>query len=277
MTFGGTVSRTHPALRSGSRISQRTACTSSATLFRRLRRSGDGAAREALVRRFLPLARRIARRYSHVTEPQEDLVQVASLALVKAIDRFDPGRGASFQAFAVPTISGELKRYFRDAAWSVHVPRRAQERALAIDRAAETLTNGLGRPATVEELSGHLGCSVEDVLDGLNAGRSYEAVSLEAHVGMDEDGDLTVAGTLGEEDERYELIEAQASLAGSAECLPDLERRVVRLRFGGELTQSEIAARVGVSQMQVSRLLRRALERMRTRAGIAEGMTAGRA
>jgi RNA polymerase sigma-B factor len=272
MTIAGTVSGVRHPVRARSRSPQRTTCVSSAALFRRLRRSDDRAARDALVRRFLPLAHRIAWRYARTSEPQEDLLQVASLALVKAVDRFDPGRGASFQAFAVPTISGELKRYFRDSAWSVHVPRRAQEHALAIERTTERLTNDLGRPPTVEEIASHLELSVEEVLDGLHAGRSYEALSLDAQIGVDDEGDLTVAGTLGEEDQRYELVEAQATLAGSAECLPELERRVVRLRFGGELTQSQIAARVGVSQMQVSRLLRRALERMRSRAGIAEGI-----
>jgi RNA polymerase sigma-B factor len=222
------------------------------------------------VRRFLPLAHWIARRYSHASEPQEDLMQVASLALVKAVDRFDPTRGASFQAFAVPTISGELKRYFRDSAWAVHVPRPAQELALAIERATETLTHSHGHAPTVEELGEHLEVSEEEVLDGLQAGRSYEAVSLDAPMGVDEEGDLTVAGTLGEEDERYELVEADATLEGTAECLPELELRVLRLRFGSEMTQSEIGARVGVSQMQVSRLLRRALERLRERAGVGE-------
>jgi RNA polymerase sigma-B factor len=239
-------------------------------LFRRCRRGEDRLARETLVSRFLPLAHRVARRYVRSSESQEDLEQVASLALVKAVDRFDPARGASFPAFAVPTIAGELKRYFRDSAWAVHVPRPTQERALAIERATDALTGRLGQAPTIEQLAGHLGITDEEVLDGLQAGHSYDAVSLDAPVGADDESDLTVAGTLGVEDERYELIEADEALAGTAECLPELELRVLRLRFGGELTQSEIAARVGVSQMQVSRLLRRALARVRERAGITD-------
>jgi RNA polymerase sigma-B factor len=269
MTVATSAPRSRTSLRSGVSDSPRT-CASSAFLFRRLRRGGDRLTREILVRRFLPLAHRIARRYAHTSELPEDLMQVASLALVKAVDRFDPARGSSFQAFAVPTISGELKRHFRDTAWAVHVPRRAQERALAIERATDTLTNRLGHAPTVTQLAAQLAVTEDDVLDGLQARRSYEAMSLDAPIRADDEGDLTVAGTLGVEDERYELIEAGATLAGSADCLPELERRVMRMRFGGELTQSQIAARIGVSQMQVSRLLRRALQRIRERAGVAE-------
>ncbi len=247
------------------------ACAPSAQLFRRCRRNEDRAARDALVRRFLPLAHRVARRYVRSSEPQEDLVQVASLALVKAVDRFDPAHGSSFHAFAVPTIAGELKRYFRDSAWAVHVPRSGQERALAVERATEKLTSSLGRPPTIAQLAAHLQLTDEEVLDGLHAGHSYDALSLDAPVGaVEDDGDLTVAGTLGAEDERYELIEADATLVNSMSCLPELERRVLHLRFVEELTQSAIAERIGVSQMQVSRLLRRSIRRLREHAGIAE-------
>jgi RNA polymerase sigma-B factor len=257
----------------GSSVSrrQKAACTPSALLFRRLHRGGDRVARETLVRRFLPLAHRVARRYVRSSEPQEDLVQVACVALVGAIDRFDPDRGTSFHAFAVPTISGELKRYFRDTAWAVHVPRGAQERALATERAVETLTNKLGHPPTVPQIASHLSLSDEDVLDGLYAGRSYNALSLDTPVGVAEDErDLTVTGTLGADDERYELIEADATLATTGDCLSDLERRILRLRFVEELTQADIGARVGVSQMQVSRLLSGAIAKLRERAGVAD-------
>jgi RNA polymerase sigma-B factor len=198
-------------------------------------------------------------------------MQVASLALVKAVDRFDPSHGSSFHAFAVPTISGELKRYFRDSAWAVHVPRGAQERALAVENATEELTLALGRPPTVSQLGEHLELSDDDVLDALCAARSYEALSLDAPTGAgDDDADLTVGGALGAEDERYELIEADATIVPTVGALPERERRVLHLRFVEELTQSEIATRIGVSQMHVSRLLRRAITRVRDEAGIAE-------
>jgi RNA polymerase sigma-B factor len=198
-------------------------------------------------------------------------MQVASLALVKAVDRFDPSQGASFRAFALPTISGELKRYFRDSAWAVHVPRAAQERALAVENATEELTTELGRPPTVAQLGEQLQLSDDEVLDGLCAARSYEAISLDAPTAAsDDDADLTVGGVLGEEDERYELIEADVTVVPSVSALPERERLVLHMRFVEELTQSEIAARIGVSQMHVSRILRRAIARVRDEAGIAE-------
>jgi RNA polymerase sigma-B factor len=255
----------------GGPIQRTTESAASAQLFRRCRRSGDRAAREALVRRFMPLAHRAARRYVRSSEPQEDLMQVASLALVKAVDRFDPSHGSSFRAYALPTISGELKRYFRDSSWAVHVPRAAQERALAVESATEELTTALGRPPTVAELGENLGLSDDEVLDGLSAARSYETISLDAPTGPEEeDADLTVGGTLGEEDERYELIEADATIAPNVGTLPERERLVLHLRFVEELTQSEIAERIGVSQMHVSRMLRRAIARLRERSGAAE-------
>jgi RNA polymerase sigma-B factor len=238
-------------------------------LFRSYLRTGDPLARETLVHRYLPLARSLARRYARSSEPYEDLVQVASLALVKAVERFDPERGSEFRAFAIPTILGELKRYFRDAAWAVHVPRSVQERALEIEAVAERLTTSHGRAPTVNQLAADLSLSHEEILDGLMAAEAYDTLSLDesrrSRGGSGGDGDETTVGeTLGAEDERYELIEADAAVADAVRCLPQRERHILHMRFVKEMTQGEIAARMGVSQMQISRLLRRALTQLRT-------------
>jgi RNA polymerase sigma-B factor len=234
------------------------------SLFRRWRHEGDRAAREALALHFLPLARQLARRYAHSSAPDEELVQVASLALVKAIDRFDPDHGSAFQAFAVPTILGELRRYFRDATWSVHVTRAAQERALAIEGASERLVNRLGRSPTVQEIAGYLELSEEEVLDGLLAAQAYITTSLDAPrpTGSHDDDDQPLADEIGTDDEDYELVEARAAVADAVGELSQSEREMLRLRFAEQLTQREIGERFGVSQMQVSRLLRSLLERL---------------
>jgi RNA polymerase sigma-B factor len=237
-------------------------------LFRRCRREGDSAAREALVLRFMPLARKLARRYAHTSVPYEDLVQVASLALVKAVDRFDPARGTAFRTFAIPTILGELKRYFRDSAWAVHVTRGAQERALEIEEANEELINRLGRSPTVQEIAGALELSQEEVLDGLRAAQAYTTMSLEAPPPSAEPGsEPSFESELGVDDERYELIEDEAVVADAMRELPESERRILRLRFIEDMTQNEIGARLGISQMQVSRVLRRVLARLQQRVG----------
>jgi len=236
-------------------------------LFRRWQRDGDEAAREALVRQFLPLAGKLARRYAQSSEPYEDLVQVASLALMKAIDRFDPDRGLSFAGFAVPTILGELRRYFRDGTWSVHVARGAQERALAVSEATDRLTDLHGRTPTANQLAEYLELSIEDVLDGLLARMAYDTRSLDGPASSAEDDSGTVGDTLGTEDEAYALIEDRMVVADILPSLSESERHILHMRFTEELTQSEIAARMGVSQMQISRLLRRSLERLRELAG----------
>jgi RNA polymerase sigma-B factor len=237
------------------------------SLFDRYKRDGDPSARDALAQHFLPLARSLARRYSHTSEPYADLVQIASLALVKAIDRFDPQRGAPFEAFAIPTILGELRRYFRDSGWSVHVPRGAQERARAVRDANEHLLNRDGRSPTAHEIAVYLELSEEDVLDGLQAAQGYAAASLDAPRGGVETGDVTVEDELGAEDDGYELVAARLAAVEVLRSLPDDEQRLLRLRFAKEMTQSEIGAELGVSQMQVSRLLRRSLARLRMLAG----------
>jgi RNA polymerase sigma-B factor len=237
-------------------------------LFRRCQRNGDETAREALVLRFMPLARKLARRYSHTSVPYEDLAQVASLALLKAVDRFDPTRGTTFRTFAIPTILGELKRYFRDSAWAVHVTRGAQERALAIEEASDQLINCLGRSPTVQEIACNLELSQEEVLDGLQAAQAYSTMSLEAPPPSTEAGsEPSFESELGEEDERYELVEDEVAVAGAMRELPESEQRILCMRFIEDMTQSEIGARLGISQMQVSRLLRRALARLQQLVG----------
>jgi len=235
--------------------------------FMRWQQRGDTAAREALVRRYMPLARSLARRYGRSSEPFEDLLQVASLGLLKAIDRYDADRGFPFKAFAVPTILGEMRRYFRDSGWAVHVPRSVQERALKVRGARETLTNEEGRSPTVQQIAQYLELDLEDVLEAIQAIQSYETISLDAPApGADEDA-ATYGDSLGEEDQRYELVELGATVGSVMQSLPERERQILHMRFAQDLTQSEIAGRVGVSQMQVSRLLRRSLEQLRTLTG----------
>src|SRR5690349_15538836 len=237
--------------------------TESAELFVRWQQHGDHSARDELVGRFLPLARKLARRYAGAREPFEDLLQVASLGLVKAVDRFDADRGTAFSSFAVPTILGELKRYFRDLGWSVHVPRGAQEQALKVEEAQQNLTSKTGRPPTVDELAQYLELSMEDVLDALETSGAHHSTSLDAPR-EDVDGEsTTLADAFGEEDKRYELVDASVTIATAARELSERERRVLVLRFVEDMTQTQIADEVGVSQMQVSRILRRALGRLR--------------
>ncbi len=230
----------------------------------RYHRHGDKAAREALVERLLPLARRMARRYRRSDEPLDDLVQVATLGLIKAIDRFDPGRETAFSSYAVPTMLRELKRYFRDTGWAVHVPRGMQERVMQVDNAVKELSRRKGRSPSAAEVAEVLGLSAEQVLEAMEAAGAYDAVSLDSYrFGDDGDGE-TYAESIGVEDERFELVEYGVTIAPTLAALPARDRIVLHLRFVEDLTQAEIADRVGVSQMHVSRLIRRALERLRT-------------
>ncbi len=233
-------------------------------LFLRWQRDRDGAARDVLVRRYMPLARGLARRYGRSSEPFEDLLQVASLGLLKALDRYDAQLGHPFASFAVPTILGEMRRYFRDAGWAVHVPRGAQERALKVRDAQERLANERGRAPTVNQLAEYLEYDMEDVIDALQAIQAYETLSLDAPRPR-ADGEVVAYGdTVGQDDERYELVELDATVAAALGHIPPRERTILRMRFVDDLTQTEIAERVGISQMQVSRLLRRSLEQLRT-------------
>jgi len=190
-------------------------------------------------------------------------VQVASLGLVKAVERFDSSRGFAFTSFAVPTIVGELKRYFRDTAWALHVDRSAQERARKIVEAQEEIGAQTGRPPSLSELAQYLEMSEEEVLDGLQTADAYDAISLDAPMASDDDETSTRLEVIGAEDERLELVDTQATIFAAAKHLAPREREILYLRFGEDLTQSQIAVRVGVSQMQVSRLLRRSLQRLR--------------
>src|SRR4051794_3126344 len=180
-------------------------------LFSRFER-GDPGARDELIERFLPLARQLARRYQRANEPFDDLLQVASVGLVKAVDRFDPARGVAFSSYAVPTILGELKRYFRDSGWAVHVPRGVQERVLKVDRVVAKLSSRGGRSPSVAEIAEEMECSVEDVLEAMDAAQAYDAVSLDATRAGDDDDAETHADTLGAEEERYELVEYSATI-----------------------------------------------------------------
>ncbi|HXM86838.1 MAG TPA: SigB/SigF/SigG family RNA polymerase sigma factor [Solirubrobacteraceae bacterium] len=225
--------------------------------------AGDRAAREALVQRFMPLARSLARRYDRSSEPFEDLLQVASLGLLKALDRFDVQRGHPFASFAVPTILGEMRRHFRDAGWSVHVPRGSQERALKVRDGQERLANTRGRAPTVGELAEYLELSTEDVIDALQAIQAYESLSLDAPRPGATDEVTSYGDSMGEEDARYELVELDVTVSAVMGKIPQRERQILRMRFVEDLTQTEIAERVGISQMQVSRLLRRSLDQLR--------------
>jgi RNA polymerase sigma-B factor len=235
----------------------------------RYHRDGDLAAREELAERFLPLARDLALRYTYTDEPYDDLLQVASLGLIKAIDRFEPGRGTKFTSYAAPTILGELKRHFRDKGWALHVPRDLQERTLAVSRTTEELSKQLGRSPRVREVAAEMGCSVEDVLEAQEASASYEAASLNAPTARDDDEAATLIDMMGDEDTTYELVESRDAIASTWKALPEVERQVLELRFMHDLTQREIGERIGYSQMHVSRLLRRALERLETAAAAA--------
>jgi RNA polymerase sigma-B factor len=232
-------------------------------LFTRYRRGEDPAAREALVERFLPLARQLARRYHRGDVPLEDLVQVASLGLLNAIERFDPERGTAFSSFAVPTIAGELKRHFRDKAWSVRVPRDLNELALRVDRTTELLAHRLGRLPTVSDIADHLDITVEEVLEAREAAAAYRAESLDRPASADDQDGACLVEELGADDAGFGRAEQSATVECLMRALTDRQREILRLRFGEDLTQSEIGERVGLSQMQVSRLIRQAIERLR--------------
>lgn len=241
------------------------------TLLRRWQLLRDERAREELVRRSVPAARRLARRYARSHESLDDLSQAAILGLVQAIDRFDLERGTGLATYAFPTMSGELKRYLRNTRWPVHMPRSLQERTLEVRRAAERLSGTLGRTPTAAEIGDALGLTVEEALEAMLAEGAREPASLEGPRHED-DETASLADTIGDGDAGYERIDELSAVAAGLRALPGRERRIVELRFGAELTQSQIAERVGVSQMQVSRVLRRAIGRMRI---VATGEGAG--
>ena len=233
-----------------------------ALLFDRYQKTRDPRVREELVQRFLPLARSLAGRYQRSNEPFDDLIQVASLGLVKAIDRFDPQNGASFSSYAVPTILGELKRHFRDRTWSVRVPRGLQESSMKVDKEVDRLRTQHGRAPTVQEISDATMLSEEDVLEALQAGAAHSATSLETPRSREEE-DGTLADTLGMDDDGFALAEDRATLASLLTILSERDLEVLRLRFEEDMSQAQIGDIIGVSQMQVSRILRRAVAALR--------------
>jgi len=239
-------------------------------LFARYLDKRDPVDREMLVERFLPLARQLARRYQRPEEPFDDLFQVACLGLVKAIDRFDLEREVAFSSYAVPTILGEIKRYFRDRTWSVRVPRDLQELALKVDRAVSELSLDLHRQPTVEEIGAKVGADEEDVLEALEASGAYKATSLESPRGSDDESGETLGDTLGTEEHGFALAEDRATIEHLMRSITPREREVLHLRFAEDLTQAEIGERIGVSQMQVSRIIRQSVARLRAYAAVAE-------
>ena len=235
-----------------------TAVDYEARLLERYAATRDPRMRAELIERHLPLARRLAGRYRYSDEPFDDLVQVAAIGLIKAIDRFEPGQGAKLSSFAVPTILGELKRHFRDKTWALHVPRGLQDLSLKLTRETERLAKTLGRSPTAAELSHATGLSLEQVLDGQNAGNAYGASSLDEPVEAD-DGAAPLIELLGHTDDQYALVEDRLEMVSAWQALPPTQREILRLRFIEDLTQREIGDRIGYSQMHVSRLLRQAL------------------
>jgi RNA polymerase sigma-B factor len=236
-------------------------------LFERYLDRRDPADRDALVERFLPLARQLARRYERPDEPFDDLFQVACLGLVKAIDRFDLTRDVAFSSYAVPTILGEIKRYFRDRTWAIRVPRDLQELSLRVDRTVSELSRDLHRQPTVTEIAERLGLEEEQVLEALEASAAYRTTSLSLPRSNDDEAGETLGDTVGTSEEGFGLAEHRATLDRLLQAVSPREREVLRLRFAEDMTQAEIGERIGVSQMQVSRIIRQSLVRLR---GVAE-------
>jgi RNA polymerase sigma-B factor len=232
-------------------------------LLARYHRTGDQRVRDELIERFMPLARKLARRYSRGYESLDDLTQVAAVGLIKAVDRFDPARGIAFSSYAVPTITGELKRYFRDYSWAVRPPRDLQELTLRVDQIATDLTRKLERSPTTAELSAAAGVNEETLLDVIQARSARGAISLQAPAGGDSDGG-TLEDWIGHDDGGIEAAETHAVLDTLLTSLSTRERAILRMRFHEDMTQAEIGTIIGVSQMQISRIIRQALQRLRT-------------
>src|SRR6266581_4737227 len=232
-------------------------------LLRRYHERGDLAAREQLIEAHMSLVRSLARRYSYRGEQLEDLVQIGAIGLIKAIDRFDVNRGVELTTYATPNIIGEIKRHFRDRGWAVRVPRGLQELNVQLSKLVEQLTVQLSRSPTILELAKAAGVEEEDVLEALESGRAYSSLSLSTGGGSEDGEDLDPLESLGEIEHQYEVSEDRAVLAPGFRVLDERERAILHLRFFEGLTQSQIAQQVGISQMHVSRLIRRALEKIR--------------
>ena len=232
-------------------------------LLRRYHEDGDLQAREQLIEQYMSLVRSLARRYSYRGEQLEDLVQIGAIGLIKAIDRFDLDRGVELTTYATPNIIGEIKRHFRDKGWSVRVPRGLQELNVQLSRLVEQLTVQYSRSPTIPELAKAAGVEEEEVLEALESGRAYTSLSLSVGGGGGDDDDLDPLESLGTEEHQYEVSEDRAVLAPGFKVLDERERKILQLRFFEGLTQSQIAQQVGISQMHVSRLIRRSLEKIR--------------
>jgi RNA polymerase sigma-B factor len=226
-------------------------------------RDGDAEARERALVELMPLVRALASRYAGRGEPLEDLVQVGSIGLIKAVDRFDVDRGAEFTSYAVPTIVGEIRRHFRDKAWAMHVPRRLKELSLRLSRILDELTTQLGRSPTIAELAAAAGVEEEEAIDALNSMNAYSTRSL--HAPFEAGSDESLTDKLGVDDTGFAEVEDGTLVAAGLDALDERERRIVEMRFFEEMTQSQIASEIGISQMHVSRLLRRSLAVMRGR------------
>lgn len=233
-------------------------------LFERLAAHGDARARDALIERFMPLARSLALRYQRSHEPLDDLMQVASVGLIKAVDGFDPRREIAFSSYAVPTILGEIKRYFRDRTWAVRVPRDLQELSLRVDRAVGELAESLRRQPSISEVAAAVGGDQEAVLEAMQAGGAHRALSFEARWGPGDGDAATLGDSIGFDEDGFDRAEERATLSSLLEMITEREREVLRMRFEQDMTQAEIGAVIGVSQMQVSRIIRHALTRMHT-------------
>jgi RNA polymerase sigma-B factor len=233
-------------------------------LLARYRSRGDTAARDELTRRMMPLIRRVARSYGRRGQ-LEDLEQVAALGFIKAVDRYDPTFGVPLRTYAIPTMSGEVRRYLRDHSWSMRVPRPLQERVMNISKATERLSAANGRAPTPQQLADELDCTLEEIVEGFQAGGAYRATSLQSVPCGDDDADRSLAERVGYDDERTDRAEQVACLRPLRDALDDRDRTVLYLRFVEDLTQSEIGRRLGLSQMHVSRIIRRSLHRLQER------------
>jgi RNA polymerase sigma-B factor len=246
-------------------------------LLRRYHEEGDVGAREQLIEQYMSLVRSLARRYSYRGEQLDDLVQIGAIGLIKAIDRFDVNRGVELTTYATPNIIGEIKRHFRDRGWSVRVPRGLQELNIKLSRLLEEQTVQLSRSPTIAELAKAAGVTEEEVLEALESGRAYSSLSLSGGSGGDEEGELDPLESLGTEEHQYEVSEDRAVLEPGFRVLDHRERTILHLRFFEGLTQSQIAQKVGISQMHVSRLIRRSLEKIREEIASDEAIKADRA
>lgn len=229
----------------------------------RVRDSKDAVAREELITRYLPLVKSLARRFASRGQPVEDLIQVGSIGLIKAIDRFDLGRGVELSTYATPTILGEIKRYFRDKGWAVKVPRALQDLNVRLNRVIEQLTVELRRSPTIAELATATRATEEEVVEALESGRAYSSVSIFSGGTGDDDESLELLDCLGAEEAAYDIFEQRRVLAPAMGRLEPRERLILHLRFFEGMTQTQVAARIGISQMHVSRLIRRSIDNLR--------------